>query len=66
MNQTGIYDIGKNNSLIWLVPVFNFEVEKDFGWVDKYVDMFAKANPDRKGSVSACVLRFKDFFFKKS
>ena len=50
------------NNLKWKVPLFNEEKNEAFGWIESYMDLFGKINPERRGTKSACMSRMKKFF----
>jgi hypothetical protein len=64
INAAGIVKPGKGSEgLIWVVPLFE-EQTTGFDWVDKWVDSFAKINPDRRGNGRFAKARMKKFFAK--
>jgi hypothetical protein len=50
------------HTLRWKVPLFNEEKSEAFAWIDSYRELFAKLNPERKGTKSAVMARMKKFF----
>ena len=51
----------KTSTLRWNISLFSGE-ETKFDWVTQYRDAFRKRNPERGGTLSACVARMKKFF----
>jgi len=52
------------HTLRWKVPLFNEEKDEAFGWIDSYMELFGRLNPERKGTKSAVTARMKRFFAK--
>lgn len=50
------------HSLRWLIPLFNEEKDEAFGWIEGYMEVFGRINPERKGTKSAVMSRMKKFF----
>lgn len=61
MNLTKIFEFDTKGVVTWLVPLFEEQLTK-FEWVKDYRDAFKKVNPERAGTLSTCVARFKKFF----
>lgn len=62
MNTTRIYEMDKNNSLQWNVPLFD-EQKTKFEWVkSEYVALFENANQKKRGNGNDAVRRMKRFF----
>ena len=53
---------GHPNTVVWKVALFNEEKDEAFGWIESYMEMFGRLNPQRKGTKSAVMSRMKRFF----